>query len=415
MSRRVVVTGMGLVTPLGVGRKAFASKLFGGDCGIRAIEAFDTTPFKSHLGGEVGNFSPVAFIAPRTLRRMDRLSQMVTASACMTIDDAGIDLADADRNRLGIVIGTAFGATDVATQFAGTLFTEGPRRVNPILVPNTVMNAPAGHAAIELGLRGINTTLNHREASAETAIAYAAGQIRQRRADVLLAGGGDILSPFFFTMLERFKALSPQDRHAEGARPFDRHRNGPVAGEGTGLLCLESLESAHSRGATIYCEIAGWGMSGSPAPANDWPEDPAGPVMAMQKAMAMAGVCPADIDTVSAAASGGVKSDRLEARALAQVFNGNKPAAVTAIKGAIGENFASGGIRAAAMALSIHNDMVPPTLGLTTPILALDVVKRAARKMPVRYGLVNACASGGTFVTLILGKMVPPETDSKRS
>ena len=211
MSRRVVVTGMGLVTPLGIGRKAFANNLFDGGCGIRAIQGFDTTPFKSHLGGEVGDFSPVDFIAPRTLRRMDRLSQMVTASACMAIDDAGIDLAAADRKRLGVVMGTAFGATDVATQFAGTLFTEGPRRVNPILVPNTVMNAPAGHAAIELGLLGINTTLNHREASAETAIAYAASQIRQGRADVLLAGGGDILSPFFFTVLERFMALSPQN------------------------------------------------------------------------------------------------------------------------------------------------------------------------------------------------------------
>ncbi len=401
MNRRVVVTGMGLVTPLGIGRKAFTSHLFDGSCGIRPIEGFDTTPFKSHLGGEVGDFSPVDFIAPRTLRRMDRLSQMVTASACMTIDDAGINLANTDRKRLGIVMGTAFGATDVATQFAGTLFTEGPRRVNPILVPNTVMNAPAGHAAIELGLRGINTTLNHREASAETAIAYAVGQIRQGRADALLAGGGDILSPFFFTMLERFKALSPQNRHAEGARPFDRRRNGPVAGEGTGLLCLESLRSARSRGATIYCEIAGWGMSGSPAPANDWPDDPTGPVMAMQKAMAMAGVCPANIDAVSAAASGGVKSDRLEARALEQVFKDTKPPAVTAIKGAIGENFASGGIRSAAVALSIHEGIVPPTLGLEFPITALDVVKAAGREMTVNHVLVNACASGGTFVSLL--------------
>ncbi len=406
MSRRVVVTGMGLVTPLGIGRKAFASNLFDGDCGIRAIQGFDTTPFKSHLGGEVGDFSPVDFIAPRTLRRMDRLSQMVTASACMAIDDAGIDLAAADRKRLGVVMGTAFGATDVATQFAGTLFTEGPRRVNPILVPNTVMNAPAGHAAIELGLLGINTTLNHREASAETAIAYASSQITQGRADVLLAGGGDILSPFFFTVLERFMALSPQNDTDERARPFDRNRNGPVAGEGAGLLCLESLPSARSRGATIYCEIVGWGMSGSPAPANDWPNDPAGPVMAMQKAMAMAGVRPAEIDTVSAAASGGVKSDRLEARALEQVFNDAKTPAITSIKGAIGESFASGGIRAAAMALSIHEGIVPPTLGLASPITALDVVKAAGREMTVSHGLVNACASGGTFVTLLFSRPV---------
>jgi 3-oxoacyl-[acyl-carrier-protein] synthase II len=414
MNRRVVVTGMGLVTPVGIGRKAFAGNLFDGRCGLRPIQGFDTTPFKAHLGGEVAGFSPSAFIAPGTLRRMDRLSQMVTASACMALEDAGIDPAGADRNRLGIVMGTAFGATDVATQFAGTLFTEGPRRVNPILVPNTVMNAPAGHAAIELGLRGINTTVNHREASAETAIAYAADQIRQGRADVLLAGGGDILSPFFFTVLERFKALSPQDRNAEGARPFDRQRNGPVAGEGTGLLCLESLASARSRGAAIYCEIAGWGLSGAPAPATDWPDDPAGPLMAMQKALNMAGVRPADIDTVSAAASGGIKSDRLEARALERLFGSGRPPVVTAIKGALGEAFASGGMRTAAMALSIRNDIVPPTLGLASSILALDMAGGDARKMPVTYGLVNACASGGTFAALILGKTGHPRPDSER-
>jgi 3-oxoacyl-[acyl-carrier-protein] synthase II len=395
---------MGLVTPLGIGRQAFSGNLFGAGCGIRPIEGFDTTPFKSHLGGEVRDFSPADFISVRTLRRMDRLSRMVTASARMALEDAGVALEGADRNRLGIVMGTAFGATDVAARFAGSLFNEGPRRVNPILVPNTVMNAPAGHAAIELGLRGLNTTLNHREASAETAIAYAAGQIQQGRADVLLAGGGDILSPFFFTILERFMALSPRDGAEEGARPFDLHRNGPVAGEGTGLLCLESLEAARSRGATIYCEIAGWGMSSAPAPANDWSDDPAGLLRAMQKAIVMAGVRPADIDTVGAAASGGVKSDRLEARALERLFNGQRQPVVTAIKGALGENFASGGIRAAALALSIHGGIVPPTLGLAAPILALDVVKPNARRMTVNHGLVNACASGGTFAALLLRK-----------
>ncbi len=409
-----MVTGMGLVTPLGIGRETFTRNLFGGRCGIRPIEGFDTTPFKSHLGGEIHDFSPADFIALGTLRRMDRLSQMVTASARMALADAGIDLDDADRNRLGIVMGTAFGATDVAVQFAGTLFSEGPRRVNPILVPNTVMNAPAGHAAIELGLRGVNTTLNHREASAEAAVAYAAGQIQQGHADVLLAGGGDILSPFLITVLERFMALSPQDGAQEQARPFDRHRNGPVAGEGAGLLCLESLDSARARGAAIFCEIAGWGMSSAPAPANDWSDDPAGPLLAMQKAAAMAGVRPTDIDTVFAAASGGIRSDRLEARALEQFFSGDRQPVVTAVKGALGEGFASGGIRAAALALSIHDGIVPPTLGLTSPMIALDVAKTAARSLTVRYGLVNACASGGTFTALVLGKMIPREMDSER-
>lgn len=339
---------------------------------------------------------------------MDRLSQMVTAAARMAVEDAGVDLTAVDRTRIGIVMGTAYGATDVATQFAGTLFTEGPRRVNPILVPNTVMNAPAGHAAIELGLKGINSTVNHREASAETALAYAAMQIRLGRADVILAGGGDTISPFFITVLERFRALSPQGGGEEMARPFDRNRNGPVIGEGAALLCLESLDSALERGARIYGEIAGWGMASAPAPVNDWPDDPAGMILAMQKAMTMAAVSPAEIDAVFAAASGGVRSDRLEARALDHIFGQvgqpSRPV-VTAIKGALGENFASGGIRSAALALAMHDGRVPPTLGLASSILTLDVVTSKARKMDVCYGLINGCASSGTFVSLLLRKM----------
>lgn len=405
MMRRVVITGMGLVTPLGIGRQTVAEGLFAGKSGIRFIERFDTAPFSSHLGGEVRDFNPMDFIAARTFRRMDRFSQMVTAAARMAVEDARIDLATQDKSRLGIVMGTAFGATDVATQFAGTLFTEGPRRVNPILVPNTVMNAPAGHAAIELGLKGINSTVNHREASAETAIAYAAMQVRLGRADVILAGGGDILSPFFLTVLERFKALSPQGGGEEAARPFDRHRNGPVVGEGAALLCLESLESARSRGAAIFGEIAGWGMASAPAPTNDWPDDPTGMILAMQKAMTMAAVPPANIDAVYAAASGGIRSDRLEARALDHVFGQRPRPVVTAIKGTLGENFASGGVRTAALALAMHGGMVPPTLGLTSSILSLDVVKSVARKMDLNRGLVNACASSGTFVSLLLRKI----------
>jgi len=361
MNRRVAVTGMGLVTPLGIGRERFTEALFGGAGGIGPIENFDAGAFTSNRAAEVRDFSAKDFISVGLLRRMDRLSRMVAAAARMAVGEAGVDLASEDRGRMGIVMGTAFGATDVAARFAGTLFTEGPRRVNPILVPNTVMNAPAGHTAIALGLRGINTTLNHREASAETAIACAAMQIREGRADMVLTGGGDILSPFFFTVLERFRALSPQNDGEEVARPFDRRRSGPVAGEGVGVLCLEPLEAARARGATVYCEIVGWGMSGLPAPANDWPENPDGMLRAMQAAMAMGGVDPESIDAVSAAASGGVRSDRLEALALERCFTGAHRPLVTSIKGALGENFASGGVRTAAMAIGIHSGRVPPT------------------------------------------------------
>ena len=179
---------------------------------------------------------------------MDRLSQIVVASSRFALEDANIIVNAANRDHIGIILGTAFGPTDIKVHCARILFTEGPMMINPILVPNSVMNAPAGHASIELGFRGVNTTVNHQAASGETAIVYAAMEIQRGAADIILAGGADILSEFFFETLVRFKAISPANGSKEGARPFDAHRNGPVAGEGCGIICLEALENARKRG-----------------------------------------------------------------------------------------------------------------------------------------------------------------------
>jgi 3-oxoacyl-[acyl-carrier-protein] synthase II len=404
--RRVVVTGLGLVTPLGTGKDAFARRLFGGESGVRPITLFDTARFASRLGAQVSDFTPQDFIRPATLRRMDRLSRMATAAARMALDDAGLQIDSQNRDRVGIVLGTAFGSTDVAAQFAKVIFTDSPRRANPILVPNTVMNAPAGHAAIELGVRGVNTTVNHREVSAETALAYAAGEILRGRADAVLAGGGDILSEFFFDVLTRFRALSPGDGGLERLRPFDVERNGTVAGEGVGVLCLESLASAEARGATPYCEIVGWGLSSAPAPPNDFPTDPTGPSLAISRALCAAGIETAAVDHVSAAANGGRRSDRLEAEALQRAFPGSSEnPRISALKAALGEGFSSGGIRAAAMALSIRSQTLPPTLGLSRPLKPLKFVLRLETEVPIRYGLVNGVSAGGTFAALVLKRM----------
>ena len=406
MHRSVVVSGLGLVTPLGVGKDVFARRLFGGRSGIRPITLFDTARFDAKLGAQVRDFTPQDFIRPTTLRRMDRLSQMATAAARMALDDAGFQIGPRNRDRVGVVLGTCFGGTDVAAQFGKVLFTDSPRRANPILVPNTVMNAPAGHAAIELGVRGVNTTFNHREVSAETAMAYAAAEIGRGRADLILTGGGDIISEFYFDVLNHFRTLSPQGGGPEGIRPFDAQRNGTIVGEGAGIVCLESLESAEARGAIPYCEIAGWGLSAAPAGPNDWPTDATGPSLAMTRALAAAHIDPGAIDYVCAAANGGRRSDRLEADALEGVFAhaGRKPR-VSAIKGALGEGFSSGGIRAAAMALSIQNQTPAPTLGLSQPLSPLDFVLKTETRVPIRCGLVNGVSSGGTFAAVIMKKI----------
>jgi 3-oxoacyl-[acyl-carrier-protein] synthase II len=403
MNRRVVITGIGVVSPLGTGKDAFSQGLYAGACGIRPIASFDTSRFESKLGAEVQGFNPQNHIRPATMRRMDRLSQMLTAAARMALDDAGLSVCSDKRDRVGVVLGTCFGGTDVATQFGKVLFTDSPRRVNPILVPNTVMNAPAGHTAIELGVRGVNTTVNHREVSAETALAYAAAEIMRGRADAVLAGGGDMLSEFQFNVLTHFKTLSPRNGAEEKLRPFDRQRNGTVVGEGAGVVCLESLQQAEARGAVPYCEIAGWGSSSAPAAPNDWPTDPAGPLLAMTRAIGAAGITAADIDYLCASANGGLRLDRLEADALVRLFSdsGYRPA-LTALKGALGENFSSGGLRAAAMALTLRNHHLAPIVGLNQSIADLNFARTPEAQTPVRYGLIHGISSGGTCAALVM-------------
>ena len=318
-ARRVVVTGIGMVSPLGIGKEEFGSRLFAGDSAIDTIKSFDTSTFPSHLGAEVTNFKPRDFISVKNLRRMDKIALMTAASARMALDDAGVKITEGNRDRTGIILGTAFGATDVTLQFASTLLTEGPALVNPILVPNTVMNAPAGHTSIELGFRGINTTVTHFAVSAETAIAYAAAEIRRGAADFILTGGVDILSKFYYEVLTRFHALSAQNGGPEVCRPFDKDRNGAIAGEGCGIICLESMESAMARGHKPYCEISGQGMGSSPTTPTGWPENTDGIKRTLHRALKSAGITSADIQAVSAAAQGSMVLDALEAKAFANI------------------------------------------------------------------------------------------------
>jgi 3-oxoacyl-[acyl-carrier-protein] synthase II len=404
MSRRVVITGAGVVSPLGVGMKDFTDRLFRGDSAVREIDAFDTKGLSSHLGAMITDFNPKQIINAKNIRKMDTLSRAAVAAVRLAADDAGLVIDEKNRDRVGIVMGVTFGATEISIMFAHTLWAEGPMMINPLHVPNTVINAPAGHASIELGFRGVNSTINHKESSAETAVAYAAGEIMRSTADAMFAGGADVISPLLFEALTRFRALSPAGGGSEGARPFDEKRNGPVVGEGAGVICLESLDAAKNRGAKIYGEVKGWGMSSSPAPPTDYPTDPAGYVRAVRRALDAAGLSPADVDYVAASANGGARLDRLEADALLSIFGTDKKTPlVSSIKGAVGESFSSGGTRAAALAASIRDGIVPPTLGLSSPIAPLGLVRE---KTPATIGNALLCgvSSGGTFVSLVLSR-----------
>jgi 3-oxoacyl-[acyl-carrier-protein] synthase II len=403
-ARRVVVTGIGMVTPLGIGKEEFGRRLFAGDCAIDTIKTFDTGSFPSHLGAEVTNFTPRDFISVKNLRRMDKIALMTAASARLALEDAGIQITLENRDRVGIILGTAFGATDVTLQFAGTLLTEGPTLVNPILVPNTVMNAPAGHTSIELGFRGINTTVTHFAVSAETAIAYAAAEIRRGTADFVLTGGVDILSKFYYEALTKFHSLSPQNGEPEACRPFDMDRNGAIAGEGCGIIFLESWQSARARGRKPYCEIKGTGLGSSPTTPTGWPENTDGIKRTMSRALKNAGTPINDIQAISAAANGSKVLDAVEAEAYAEIFAGSgKKPLITSIKGAIGETFSGGGIRACALALSMEKNMLPPVVGLINPLRPLAFVVGEKKDVAINNAALAGISFGGTYAYLIFG------------
>ena len=404
MNKRVVVTGVGMVTPIGVGKEIFSQNLFGGVSGIREIALFDTSRHPCHYGAEIIEYSPKDFISSKNIRKMDILSRAAVASARIAADDAGIVIDEKNRDRTGVVLGVALGSVDISVQVATTMFFEGPTLVNPIVIPNVVMNAPAGHISIELGFRGVNSTINHKEASAETAIAHAASEIRRGTADVMFAGGADLIAEKLFETLIGFSALArKKDGGEERARPFDVHRNGMSIGEGAGVICLESYEHAERRGARAYAEIAGWGMSAAPSPLNDWPDDPKGPVLALERALRSAGIEAKDVQFISASANGGKRLDRLEALALDRVFSTNKPF-ISSLKGAIGESLSSGGMRAAALLLSMERGAIPKTLGLLDPIMPLNFVMNENRDVKIENALLNGFSSGGTFISVVLRK-----------
>jgi len=402
MKKRVVISGLGMVTPLGVGKEEFYQRLFGGENGIGEIKSFDTNDFTSHLGAEVTKFAPRDFISVKNLRRMDKISPMAVAAARMALEDAKIQINENNRDRIGIILSSAFGATDVTVQFAETLLGQGPSVVNPILVPNTVMNAPAGHASIELGFRGVNTTVTHYAVSAEIAIAYAVAEIRRGTADFILTGGVDILSKFYYESLARFHALSPAEGGQEGSRPFDQARNGFVAGEGCGIVCLESMESARQRSVNYYCEIKGSGLGSSVCGPTQWPRESSGIEKAIARALKNSEVEATAIDAIYAAANGGRDLDAAEAQAYEKVFAaGPQKPAVTAIKGALGESFSGGGMRACALALSIKEKVLPPTVGLINPSFPLKYVMKEQQKINIKNALLSGISFGGTYAYLV--------------
>jgi 3-oxoacyl-[acyl-carrier-protein] synthase II len=403
---RVVVTGLGIISPVGVGREEFWKNCLRGASGVKPIQRFDVSSYRSRLGAQLPEIDFKAFIKPANLRRMDRIGRIMVSAVRLALDDSGLELGKEDPNRMGLSFGTGLGSSDTVDQFFRSLLRDGPTGATPLLFQTAVPNAISSHCSIEYGFKGVNITFSHKETSTEMAMAYACHLLREGRMHVILAGGGDELSEPLHHVYSMLGALSPgKGKGTEGMRPFDQERNGIVLGEGSGILVLETLEHAQKRRAKIYAELVGAGMAGSTDGLLRYDLD--GDSIA--QAMSLAAKDPSAVDHISASANSTPDLDRAESIAIRKVFKERtKEISVSSLKSMIGEFDGSGGIRACAVALALYHGMIPPTIGTQNPDpdCELNVVLHHPLKRQIRSALLNACSNGGSNISILFNRYV---------
>ena len=408
---RVVVTGIGVVTPLGQGADTFWGNLLAGQCGIDSISAFDTEGFPCTIAGEVKDFDPTpAFPSPKEVRRTDRFSQFGIHAGWQALNDSGLDLAKANRDRVGAMIGSGIGGLIPLEDPHNKLLERGPGRLSPFFIPMMILNMASGMFSLYHGLRGPNVATCSACATASHAIGEAWRTLVMGDADVMVAGGTEAaVAPCAVGGFASMKALSTRNddpRHA--SRPFDAGRDGFGMGEGSGVLVLEELEHAKARGARIYCEMAGYGNTAdahhmtSPAPEGE------GGARAMRMALSSGGLDPEDISYINAHGTSTPQGDVCETEAIKSVFGDHAGSlAVSSTKGATGHMLgAAGGAEMAVCCKALETDTVPPTINYETPDpnCDLDYVPNEAREMEVNAIANNSFGFGGHNACLVAKK-----------
>ena len=409
MKGRVVITGIGAITPAGNDAEAFYKACIEGKSGIKPITAFDTTSYPSKLGGMIENFSPEKFIDPMKMRRMDKVSQLAIVSAMQAIKDSNLQIIPENSERLGIVIGTGYGGTATTEEFFVGLLKNGPNATNPMLFPITVPNTAASQVSFELKIKGPNSTFIQKEISAEAAICYAARLVMDNRADAIIAGGVDELNSILFHAYCTLGVPSPRDKKEEIFCPFDKRRNGLIVGEGTGILVLERLDHALERGAKIYGEIAGWGMTGANSDISGYDENPDMMTEAMRLSLKSSGVTVYDIDYINACANA-TKLDIVETKAIKGLFDKKaKKIPISSTKPVTGDFKGMGGLRIITALLSIRDNIIPPTINYSMPDAEcdLDYVPNTARKAKVDTVLINTFSNGGSNLSMVVRRYNP--------
>jgi 3-oxoacyl-[acyl-carrier-protein] synthase II len=408
--RRVVVTGVGAVTPVGNTAEEFWAALIQGKSGIGPVTRFDASPLPTRIAGELKGFDPLRYMDKKDDRKFDPFLKYAIACAAMAVEDAGLNVERVDRTRFGVLVGSGIGGITTLLETHKVLLDKGPDRVSPFFIPMLIINMASGLISMRFGAKGPNSSVVTACATGNHAIGDAMKIIQRNDADIMIAGGSEaIILPLTFAGFCQMKAMSTRnDDPGRASRPFDATRDGFVCGEGGGLVVLESLDHALARDARIYAEVVGYGMTGdahhmtAPDPEAD------GAARAMSLALKDAGVEPSTVGYINAHGTSTQYNDKSETMAIKRVFGDHaRKLAVSSTKSMTGHLLgAAGGIEAIATAFAIHHGILPPTINYETPDpdCDLDYIPNQARKQDVEIALTNAFGFGGTNATLVLRK-----------
>ncbi|KJR48682.1 3-oxoacyl-[acyl-carrier-protein] synthase, KASII [Desulfosporosinus sp. I2] len=410
MKHRAVITGMGVITPVGSLLDEFWNNLIEGKSGVGLVTRFDVTDLPTKVAAEIKNFEPTDYADKKESRRMDRFSQFALAAAKLALQDSGLNLDKVDKERVGTVIGCGIGGVTSFEEQKEVLMNKGSKRISALFVPMLISNMAAGNLSIAFGFQGSSITVVTACASATNAIGEALRIIQRGEADIVLCGGTEApITNLAFAGFCSMKAMSTEKEHPEQAcRPFDKRRSGFVMGEGAGVLVLESLEHAEARGAHIYAELAGYGSTSdahhitTPAPGG------AGAIRSMRLALNDAEVNVEDVDYINAHGTGTGPNDQSETEAIKSLFGGHaEKLAISSTKSMTGHLMgAAGAIEAIICALAIERGSIPPTInyGEPDPECDLDYVPNVARKQSVNVAMSNSLGFGGHNATIVLKK-----------
>jgi len=406
--RRVVITGLGVITPVGNDVDTFWSNLKNGVSGIERIQAFDTTNYDCRIGGEVRGFEPKQFFKnPKDVRRTDRFAQLAMAAAKMAMTDCGVDLDKINRHRFGVIVSSGIGGLKTLEDQHAALLAKGPSRVSPFTIPMLISNMGSGLISMEFGLKGPNLCIVTACATSNNAIGESWRMIKFGDADIFLAGGSEAsIVTVGMAAFSAMKALSTRNDDPHGAsRPWDRDRDGFVMGEGAGVVVVEELEHAKARGAKIYCELTGYGLSADAHHMTAPPPDGEGAVRAMQMALDHAKITPNQVDYVNAHATSTGLGDVCETRAIKTVFGKYaRTVSISSTKSMTGHLLGgAGAVEMAACALAIRDSVIPPTINLENPDEGcdLDYTPHVAKEKRVRVAVNNSFGFGGHNATLV--------------